>query len=99
MRCNGQEVVIDQCFIVISIFCIEYCMVCIMDYFFVFIVICNQYIDLVVGIIVIGMIKDKNVFVKIKFYFCCIGDKFGICCCFIVSSINVQCFYSRFKNI
>ncbi|STI86138.1 Uncharacterised protein [Escherichia coli] len=60
MRRNGQEAVIDQRFTAISIPCIEHRMACIMDHFSVFIVTCNQHIDLVAGITVISMIKDKK---------------------------------------
>ncbi|XNM81436.1 hypothetical protein ACLK1U_08770 [Escherichia coli] len=62
MRRNGQEAVIDQRFTAISIPCIEHRMACIIDHFSVFIVTCNQHIDLVAGITVISMIKDKNTF-------------------------------------
>ena len=89
MRRNGQEAVIDQRFTAISIPCIEHRMACIMDHFSVFIVTCNQHIDLVAGITVISMIKDKNAFAKTKLHFRRIGDKSGICRRLTVSSTNV----------
>ena len=49
----------------------------------------NQHIDLVAGITVIGMIKDKNAFAKTKLHFRRIGDKPGICRRLTVSSTNV----------
>ena len=64
-------------------------MACIMDHFSVFIVTRNQHIDLVAGITVIGMIKDKNAFAKTKLHFRRIGDKSGICRRLTVSSTNV----------
>ena len=89
MRRNGQEAVIDQRFTAISIPCIEHRMACIMDHFSVFIVTCNQHIDLVAGITVISMIKDKNTFARAKLYFRRVGDKPGIYRRLTVSSTNV----------
>ena len=89
MRRNGQEAVIDQRFTAISIPCIEHRMACIMDHFSVFIVTCNQHIDLVAGITVISMINDKNTFARAKLYFRRVGDKSGICRRLTVSCTNV----------